>query len=427
MPLQRTETAELPIAECEPYPKAMMRFEYGPEDPNTAALAESILAQDQLQMGRAVPKPDGKGHQVYIGTRRYFAIKSLQGKPGAPTVYRAEIDYGLTEDEIIVRALMENEEGKGERKALSVEEELAYYRVLLQGRSEEQVVSIGTKAGKDTATMARKIRVARTLESEKLRRLYEVERKSGFKFKLGHAEQFAKLPDAKTMFEVAAVTANGRFDPGEVKPKAAQELVKSIAWYRELFPEYAEGDSSSSGDGAKKKGGQSKVAEPTLTFVQCPYCGAQNPFKHREKVTFTFLAGLKSDGRVQKRSVEPLGLYVTPVECINPECGGGKRKGRKKEEESTSQFWAAVFFKDEDADGGQEKARRITLIQRYDSEAGAMAVLSSLRGRAMMGAMRFDSKSGRYMILDEKDRLLEMDERYRFRKAGDSKKPPGEK
>ena len=425
MPLERTETADLPIEECEPYPKALMRFEYGPDDPTIAALAESILAQGQLQRGRAVPRPDGKGHWEYIGTRRYFAIKSLQGRPGAPAIYRAEIDYGLTEDEIIVRALMENEEGKGERKALSVEEELAYYRTLLQDRSEEEVVSIGEKAGKDGPSMARKIKVARALEGDKLRKLYEVEKKSGFRFKLGHTEEFTKLGDDRTLFQVAAVTANGRFEPGKVKPAAAKELVKSIAWFREVFPELA-GDAPASGGASAKKGkGGSKVAEPRLDFLQCPYCGAQNPFKHKEDVTFTFLTKLGADGRVQKKSVEPSGLYITSVECINPECSGRRKKGRKKEEETKGQFWALVSFKDEDAKDGQEQARRVTLFQRYDTEAAANAILSALKGRALAGAMWFDSKRERYVVLDEKEKLLEFDERHRLRETAES--PGGRK
>ena len=432
MPLQRTETADLPIEGCEPYPKAMMRFEYGPDDPAIASLADSIHAQGQLQRGRAVPKPDGKGNWVYIGTRRYFSIRSLQGKPGAPAIYRAEIDYGLTEDEIIVRALMENEEGKGERKALTLEEELAYYRVLLQDRSEEQVVSIGAKAGKDGPSMARKIKVARLLESDKLRKLYEVEKKSGFRFRLGHAEKFTNLPDDRTMFEVAAVTANGKFDPGAVKPKAAHELVKSISWYHELFPEYAtEGSSSTGSDEKRGRRGASKVAEPTLDFIQCPYCGAYNPFKHEENVTFTFLTELRADGRVQKKSVEPTGLYITQVECLNPKCVGGGSRGRKgskkkkKERGANGIFWAIVSFREEDAKDGQERARRVTLTQRYNSETAATAILSALKGRAMTGAMRFDSKRGCYVVLDERERLLEFDERYKLKEAEGQEGPNG--
>lgn len=426
MPLRRTETADLPLEECEPYPKAMMRFEYGPEDPSIMALAEMILAQGQLQRGRAVPKAGGNGKkwEVYIGTRRYFAIKSLDGKPGAPAVYRAEIDYGLTEDEIITRALMENEEGQGERKPLSVEEELAYYRLLLQDKSEDEVISICERAGKDNTTMTRSIRIARTLGSDKLRKLYEVEKKSGFRFALSHTEEFTKLPDDRTMFQVAAVTADKKFDPGAVKPEAARELVKSVAWFSEVFPEYAtEAPDSAGATTTKKKGkrGTSKVAEPSLDFLQCPYCGAQNPFKHKVDVTFTFLTELRSDGRVQKKSVEPLGLYITPVECVNPECSG-RKKGRKEEK---VQFWALVSFIDEDTKDGQERARRVTLVQRYNSESAAMAVLTSLKGRAIAGAMRFDSKREHYMVLDEKERLFELDDRYRFKETAES--PGGRK
>ena len=416
MPLHRTKTADLPIDECEPCPKAMMRFEYGPDDPSIMALAEMILAQGQLQRGRAVPKAGGNGKkwEVYVGARRYFAIKSLDGKPGAPAVYRAEIDYGLTEDEIITRALMENEEGRGERKPLSVEEELAYYRLLLQDKSEDEVISICERAGKDNTTMTRSIRIARTLGSDKLRKLYEVEKKSGFRFALAHTEEFTKLPDDRTMFQVAAVTADKKFDPGAVKPEAARELVKSVAWFSEVFPEYAtEAPDSAGATAAKKKGkrGTSKAAEPSLDFLQCPYCGAHNPFKHKVDVTFTFLTELGSDGIVQKKSVEPLGLYITPVECVNPGCSG-RKKGAKKEEKA--QFWAAVAFRDEDTNDG---ARRATLVQRYDSEAAASAVLSVLKGEAVTGAMRFDSKRERYMVLDERDKLLEMDEHYKLREA----------
>ncbi|MGH9919431.1 MAG: hypothetical protein ACRD6W_11275, partial [Nitrososphaerales archaeon] len=283
------------------------------------------------------------------------------------------------------------------------------------------VISICAKAGKDSATMARRIRIARALGSDKLRKLYEVERRSGFRFGLGHVEEFTKLQeeDDLTMFQVAAVTANGKFDPRAVKPEAARELVKSVAWFPEAFPEYAtEPSSPAIGAAMKGRGGGSRVTEPTLVFLQCPHCGAQNPFKHKENVTFTFLTELRSDGRVQKKSVEPLGVYITPVECVNPTCSGRNRGKREEEVEETGQFWAVVSFRDEDAKGGQGRARRVTLVQRYDSEAGATAaVLSSLKGRAMAGAMRFDSKRERYMVLDERDRLLEMDERYRLREA----------
>ncbi len=424
MPLQRTETADLPIEDCEPYPKAMMRFEYGPEDPGIVALAQRILAQGQLQRGRVVPKPDGKGHWVYIGTRRYFALKSLGGKPGAPTLYRAEIDYGLTEDEMIARALTENEEERGERKALSVEEELAYYGMLLQERSEEELVSIGAKAGKDSNSMTRRIRIARVMGGVKLRRLYEVEKRSGFRFRLGHTEEFAKLPDDMTMFQVAAVTASGRFEPGAVTPEAARELVKGIAWFPEVCPEYAP-EPSTGGSGGRGSGA-SKVAEPRLDFLQCPHCGAQNPFKHKEDVTFTFFTELRSDGRAVKKAVEPQGVYITPVECINPKCGGRKKKTDGAE--TDGQFWAVVSFREEDAKEGQERARRVTLLQRYDSEARARAVvLSPLKGRAIAGALRFDSGRGRYMVLDEGGRLLEMDERYRLREAEGRGKRAGAK
>ena len=122
---------------------------------------------------------------------------------------------------------------------------------------------------------------------------------------------------------------------------------------------------------------------------------------------------------------------IVPLLSLNPKCvGGGSRgkkgsKKKKKERGANGIFWAIVSFREEDAKDGQERARRVTLTQRYNSETAATAILSALKGRAMTGAMRFDSKRGCHVVLDERERLLEFDERYKLKEAEGQEGPNG--
>ena len=103
MPLQRTETADLPIDECEPYPKAMMRFEYSPEDPSILALAERFgmrVNYERLPSGvygvtdysaktitLATESWDVFFHELAHALHRTFEPKSAHGQePEAETI-----------------------------------------------------------------------------------------------------------------------------------------------------------------------------------------------------------------------------------------------------------------------------------------------------------------------------------------------------
>src|SRR5713101_3858414 len=76
------QVSSIPIGLVEPHPKLMLRFRY-----DVDSLAESMSSSvdentpnGQLNPGRVVPKEDGKGYLVYMGVRRYFALKLLYEK-----------------------------------------------------------------------------------------------------------------------------------------------------------------------------------------------------------------------------------------------------------------------------------------------------------------------------------------------------------
>jgi hypothetical protein len=65
----------LAIGTIDVHPKFLFRFDY--VDESLKSLSESIRQVGQLQPGRVVPKNDASGYLVYIGIRRFMAVKKL--------------------------------------------------------------------------------------------------------------------------------------------------------------------------------------------------------------------------------------------------------------------------------------------------------------------------------------------------------------
>src|SRR5208282_1529232 len=119
----------LPLDLVEPYPKLLLRFVY--EVVSLAALIKAAVDENtsngQLEPGRVVPRKDGKkGYFVYVGVRRYLALRWLSEHTHDSrfAVFYAFVDDGLSELQMFVRAKMENEDENGERQGLSVMEEV---------------------------------------------------------------------------------------------------------------------------------------------------------------------------------------------------------------------------------------------------------------------------------------------------------------
>ncbi len=229
MPAQLTT---IPLNLVQPHPKLAFRFAY-----DVAGLAESIrsAADDntpngQLNPGRVVLRPDGDGYYVYIGVRRYQALKLLyettrDDRFGSYTAY---IDTGMTELQMFVKAKRENDEEKGERRGLSVLEEL-----------------FGIAAIRDSINpdgldkwLKRLVEVSDKLNVQRFRKLYEIEMASRFKFRLPHLEYLCGIGSEEDFFLTAA-TAAGFSYRGDEMDRAWDDRKAAYAldWFRRLFPD----------------------------------------------------------------------------------------------------------------------------------------------------------------------------------------------
>ncbi|MDV3294119.1 MAG: hypothetical protein LYZ70_07595 [Nitrososphaerales archaeon] len=313
--------AALPIKLCEPHPDLQTRLKYDRVD----QLAEDIRANGQLQPGRAVEKPDGTGYLVYIGIGRLFAVKKLFEKYGEPKSYFAILDEGLPFVELFSRSMSENLK----RKNLSVLEEVRSYSLASKLASEKEIVQASRRIGESAVAVKRMIALAGVF-GDKLSRLYDIEAKTGFSFQLGHLEVLGGVNDDRKLYETAAVTASSRFNAKEVKSSMRANsiggLVNSLApWFGELFPEYRDTTTGSKSRRKRKRGsaGSPPAGVPykeNLPFVECPHCGAQNPFELKEKCTLTLY---RFDGTAvpKKDSASPDGVYRRSGNCVNTKCG----------------------------------------------------------------------------------------------------------
>ncbi len=110
------EVKQLPIKLVKPHPQLALRFEYKVQ--SLAVLIKAAVNHDtpngQLEAGRVVPREDGEGYYVYIGVRRYYALKSLceETKDERFAVFNAYVDSADSLLDLFLRAKWENEEGK---------------------------------------------------------------------------------------------------------------------------------------------------------------------------------------------------------------------------------------------------------------------------------------------------------------------------
>ncbi|MDG6904055.1 MAG: hypothetical protein JRN72_04560 [Nitrososphaerota archaeon] len=313
----------LPIELCEPHPDLHSRLEYHQID----RLAEDIRVNGQLQPGRAVEKQDGTGYFVYIGRNRLFAVRRLFEKYGQPTSYLTILDDRLPFVELFSRSMSENLRSKN----LSVLDEMRSYDLASKLAGEKEILQASCRIGESAEEVKRMISLAGVF-GDKLKRLYDIEVKTGFSFQLGHLEAFAEASDERKLYEMAAVAAVSRFTAREVKASLRAStlsgLVDGLApWFSELFPEYG---STTTASGRKLRrthkldgGGSPPAGVPykeNLPFVECPHCGAQNPFELKERSTVT-LYKFDRAAVPKKDSVTPEGVYGRSGNCANKKCG----------------------------------------------------------------------------------------------------------
>lgn len=284
------QVSSIPIGLVEPHPKLMLRFKYDVE-----SLADSIRSSvdentpnGQLNPGRVVPKKDGKGYLVYIGVRRYFALRSLYEKAGEErfATYSAYIDTNTSEVQMFIRAKRENDEEKGERKGLSVLEE-----VFGLGRIRDSISNPAKELGQ---SLARRLEIAGVISEERLRKLYEIEEATHSRFGVSQLEGLAKIADEREFCLVASYVAESGI--GAEKMDLAikgQKAALAFQWFPTVFPDLmASGAGPASpeeptdnaertkdaGKGAAQNGSVPglEIHERNVIVIICPECGCEN-------------------------------------------------------------------------------------------------------------------------------------------------------
>ena len=323
MPAQLTT---IPLNLVEPHPKLAFRFTY-----DVRGLADSIRAaadentpNGQLNPGRVVLKADGKGYYVYVGVRRYKALKLLYDttKDERFGSYTAYVDTGMNELQMFVKAKRENDEEKGERQGLSVLEELFGITLIREAISPEEVKDQWLK---------RLVDVAARLDEQKLRRLYEIEAAAHSKFRLPHIEYLCKI-GSEADFILTAATAAAFNYTGSDMERAWEDRgsVLSLDWFRRSFPEIKQTEPGGNGGGStqqkttKKKHKAKKnavkgmeVHEEEVILVPCPRCGRLHMVETKGKIEATHVPE-DPDGE----SRTELTASVSRVERACSKCGG---------------------------------------------------------------------------------------------------------
>jgi len=319
------EVRQVPLSLITPHPKLATRLKL--EVGSLAALIKRSVGEDvpngQVEPGRVVPREDGGGYYVYIGVRRFCALKSICEETGDErfAVFNAYIDSGSSLLSLFLRVRSENEEGKGERVGLSVLEKiLGLYKI--RG-------SIPPEKLDDE--LRRELAVAEKLDEKRIMKLFEVETAAHFGYRLEHLERLRLIEDAEEFFKSAACTAGFSLPPeGVEKAVDGRDAANTLRWFGRVFPEYAKERQKRPSTGLQtsiqqqlgagehdegepdtnvRGGGSLEIHEKAVIMVPCPACGVENMVQTRLEAEVTRLSG------------DPNGPSMTAIPGVVLGCG----------------------------------------------------------------------------------------------------------
>jgi hypothetical protein len=302
------QVTQIPLGLISPHPGLSTRLRL--EVRSLAALMQAAVDDDvpngQLEPGRVVPREDGKGYYVYIGVRRFYALKSLYEDTGDQrfAVFNAYVDSAKSLLDLFLRVRSENEDGKGERVGLSVLERIFGLHKISGAISAERL----------SDELKRELAVAEKLDEKRILKLFEVERAAHFGYRLEHLERLCQINNAEELFESAACTAGFALPPERMeKAIEGRDAAHMLKWFGNLFPEYStehqelqspqplpsirhqpeagEQEERSGSDPNASSKGSLEVHEKEVILVLCPACGVENMVQMRMKAEVTRLAG----------------------------------------------------------------------------------------------------------------------------------------
>ncbi|MGA2199878.1 MAG: hypothetical protein ABSG45_08065, partial [Nitrososphaerales archaeon] len=239
-----------------------------------------------------------KGYLVYVGVRRYFALKLLHEKTGEDRFsgFNAYVDSGLSELQMFIRAKTENEDERGERKGLSVLEE-----VLGLSKIRDSISNPAKELGQP---LARRLAIADAVGEDRLKELYSIEEATSSKFSLSQLEALAKVSDAREFCLVGSCMAEMGVGVEEIDlAERGKEMALAFRWFPAIFPELAKGGKLPStqntgntpGQTVPSSSGASSVAaleihEKEVIIIPCPSCSCKILVRVRGSIEVTQLA-----------------------------------------------------------------------------------------------------------------------------------------
>ena len=328
------QPVSIPLEKIQPHPKLALRFRYSVESLAALILAAASgnVPNGQLEPGRVVPTEDGLGYYVYVGVKRFLALKLLFEKTHDVrfAAFNAYVDTNLSPLRMFVIAKMENEEGKGEREGLSVLEEVSGI-----GRIRDSV-----KPGELDEGLRRLHDLSEKLGEERLKKLYELERVAHFKFRVAHLERLCRIEGDEKDFYLAAASAAGyRFTGDDIEEAVeARSAAYNLEWFKDLFPSYSSeapppptspssghdqdgnqgGEGEAEGKGREEQGsGHLEVHLEEVVLAACPKCEGENMVKLDGEVKAT---QIPPDPDGKRRTVVAESVDKVDCECFH--CDG---------------------------------------------------------------------------------------------------------
>ncbi|MGD0639047.1 MAG: hypothetical protein ABSA72_13515 [Nitrososphaerales archaeon] len=320
------QVLSLPLEQVEPYERLMLRFKYevGPLSDLILQSADANAPNGQLNPGRVVPRKDGKkGYLVYVGVRRYFALKLLHKKTGEDrfSTFNAYVDSGLSELQMFIRAKTENEDERGERRGLSVLEE-----VLGLSKIRDSISNPAKELGQP---LARRLAIADAVGEDRLKELYSIEEATSSKFSLSQLEALAKVSDKREFCLVGSCMAEMGVGVNEIDlAERGKETALAFKWFPAIFPELAKGGKlpsptqntgNTSGLTVPSSSGASAVAaleihETEVIIIPCPSCSCKILVRVRGSIEVTQLA-FEPNGEGYRATADTVSTFT----C---KCGG---------------------------------------------------------------------------------------------------------
>jgi len=280
-----SKVVAIPLELVQPHPKLAFRFRY-----DVNALAESIkeaadesIPNGQINPGRVVRTEGEEGYYVYVGIRRFLALRTLQErtKDARFGTFNAYVDEGLSALQMFLKAKAENEDEKGERQPVSLLELVSGIRKIRDTFDRSRA----------NPSVKRLLEIADRMEDERLKKLNVAERAVGSGFTASQLEGLARLQggDAE-LYTTAATMAAFKVADAEAASQK-RDAAFHLTWFRRDFPEIKpESKPAPVGEPAAAEESKPEVHQKKILVAPCPHCGGGNMLRLEGQVEATHIS-----------------------------------------------------------------------------------------------------------------------------------------